>query len=372
MRVFLFVIDGFGIGGDKMASLFNDEGSNTYENVKNSVGLSLPFLEKLGLNNIDGINQQKRDFVHGSYARLEEKTFAKDTTAGHFEMAGIPLKTPYKTYPNGFPKELVEKISKESGYNFIANKVASGTKIINELGDEHLKSKSLILYTSQDSVMQIAGHTKVLSYTNLYKVCEIARKIMVGENSVGRVIARPFDGESGNYYRTDKRKDFSLPPPSGSMLEKLKENGYDVIGVGKIDDIFSNVGLTESNHTKDNNQSLNACDELLNKPFNGLAFINLIDTDMIYGHRNDVEGYKNALENIDFRLEKISKNISKDDVIIITGDHGCDPTTESTDHSRENVPLLIFGERIDKNKNLGIIKGFDFISKYVLELFNLK
>lgn len=372
MRVFLCVIDSFGVGELPDAHEFNDQGSNTFLNIFKSTNLSLPFLFSLGLKNIDGLGLEKEEKLIGSFAKLSEKTKAKDTTAGHYELAGIVLEKPYPTFPNAFPKQFVERLEKECGVKFIGNEVASGTEIIARLGDLHFEKKAPILYTSQDSVLQIACAEEIFPLEKIYEICEKVRVLCSGEYNVARVIARPFIKTSNGYVRTENRRDFALSPPQKSMLDKLKENGFDVLSVGKIYDIFTGCGITKSFKAKNNIQSLNAIEECVKLDFNGLCFANLVDTDMLYGHRNNVQGYADALEFIDSSLSKIAKQLNDDDILIVTGDHGCDPTTISTDHSREYVPLLIYGKKLKSGVNLGTIEGFDCVSKAILDEFGVE
>ena len=373
MKVVLIVIDSFGIGALPDATRFGDEGSNTYLNIKKRYNFTLPNLERLGLNNIDGINLSD-DEVLGNYGRMAELTNAKDTTAGHYEMCGLVLSNPYPTFPSGFPDDLMTKIKNETGFEFLGNVVASGTEIIKRLGNEHLKTKKPIIYTSADSVLQIASHTDVLSLENLYALCIKIRGICSGKYNVGRIIARPFATDSkGEFYRIEARKDFALSPPKPTMLDKLKANGNDVIGIGKIKDIFCGSGITESYHTKNNVDGIKEIiKQVARRDVNGLIFANLNDTDMLFGHRNDYVGYAEALKEFDKALPEIMNNLSDDDILIVTADHGCDPTTESTDHSREYVPLLVYGKSLKQNVNLGTITGFNCVSTAVLSQFDVE
>lgn len=373
MKFVLIVIDSFGIGEMPDANSFGDIGSNTYLNILNKCNLSLPNMEKLGLKNIDGINLSSGKTI-GNFARLQEKTFAKDTTAGHYEICGVVMKNPYPTFPNGFPNELLNKIKKETGVEFLGNKVASGTEIINTLGKEHLKSRKPILYTSADSVLQIASHTDVYSVEELYNLCEKIRKICNIPFNVGRIIARPFaTNENGEFYRLDSRKDYALSCPNENLLDKLSKNNFDTICIGKIEDIFNYRGISESYHSRNNKDGL---EEIIKhtkrRDINGLIFANLNDTDMLYGHRNDYIGYANALKEIDNAIPEIIENLDNDDILLITADHGCDPTTPSTDHSREYVPLLIYGKNLKNNVNLGTLNGLDNINNAILKTFNIE
>jgi phosphopentomutase len=372
MKSIIIVIDSFGCGEEPDAKLYGDEGSNTLLNINKVYPLMLTNMTKLGIKNIDGIDIKNNEKIIGCYGKMQEKTPAKDTTAGHYEISGIVMEHPYPTFPKAFPKELIDKIENETGYKFLGNEVASGTEIIKRLGDEHLKTKEPIIYTSQDSVLQIACHLSVLPLEKLYSLCEKIRTICVGKYNIGRIIARPFTTINGEYVRTQDRRDYALKPPTKSMLDYFKENNYDVIGVGKIGDIFEMQGITKSYHTLNNHDGLEKTLELSKSDINGLIFVNLVDTDMLYGHRNDILGYKNALENIDSYIDKIENNLKDDDLLIITADHGCDPTTPSTDHSREYVPLLIYGKKIKHNINLHTLYGFDNVSKSLLDYFNIK
>lgn len=377
MRVFLVVIDSFGIGAMPDADKFGDAESDTYGNICRSVGVSLPTLVSLGLNNIDGV---AKEFGNGAgirpvespraaYARLQEKTFAKDTTAGHYEIAGLVLRHPYRIYKK-FPPDVVADLESAAGTHFIGNEAASGTEIIQRLGPEHLRTWCPILYTSQDSVLQIAADTSVVPLGRLYEICEAARRVMVGERAVGRVIARPFIHENGKFIRTEDRKDYALEPPGETMLDVLSANHVRVLSVGKIYDLFCGRGIAEGHHTGNNTEGLETLSSLVENLSDGFVFVNLVDTDMLYGHRNNAKGYAAALEEIDGALARMLPQLRKDDVFIVTADHGCDPTTASTDHSREYVPLLIFGDRV-RPQNLGTLLGFDNIAKFVCALYGL-
>ena len=373
MKIVLIVLDSFGIGEMPDADKFGDVGSNTYLNTLNKTNVNLVNMKRLGLNNIEGINLSKED-VLGRYGRMKELTFAKDTTAGHYELCGLILEHPYPTFPNGFDKELIEKLEKELNVKFIGNEVASGTEIIERLGQEHLANRTPIIYTSADSVLQIATHIDAFPLEELYSMCEKAREICSGKYNVGRVIARPFaTNEQGKFYRLEARKDYALEPPTDTLLDKLKENGKDVVCIGKIEDIFCNRGITESYHSKNNQEGI---EELLKHTkrtdINGLIFANLNDTDMLYGHRNNYEGYANALLEFDNSLPSIINNLQDEDILIITADHGCDPTTPSTDHSREYVPILIYGKKLEGNRNLGTLIGFNNVSHSILDTFNIE
>ena len=379
MRTFLVVIDSFGIGAMPDAEKFGDIGSDTYGNIVCETGLELENFAALGLNNIDGV---AKAFNNGraiipvknpkaAYGRLSEKTFAKDTTAGHYEIAGLVLEHPFRVFPNAFPKDVVDDLEKATGVRFLGNEVASGTEIIQRLGEEHLRTGYPILYTSQDSVLQIAADTSVIALENLYRICEKAREVMQGDRAVGRVIARPFIHADGKFTRTEDRKDFALEPPGETLLDRFSKAGTPVTAVGKIKDIFDGRGISESFHTGNNTQGLAVLQDLIKSSQDGLLFVNLVDTDMLYGHRNNVVGYAAALKEIDENLPMMEKNLKAGDVLIITADHGCDPTTPSTDHSREYVPLLIYGQDVSA-VNLGTLCGFDNIADYIARRHGLR
>lgn len=373
-RAVLIVLDSVGVGELPDAAEYGDVGSNTVKNIyKNIENFSLPNLEKLGLLNIDGFEDiKKSDEYSGSIAKCNEKSKGKDTTTGHWEISGIVLERPFPTYPNGFPEVFIKEFEKKAGRKTIGNYPASGTEIIIELGKEHVETGDLIVYTSADSVFQIAAHEEVVPLDELYNICTIAREMLQGEHGVGRVIARPFIGTEGNYTRTANRKDFSLIPPKDTLLDYVKNDGQEVYAIGKIEDIFVNRGITRSNHTHSNEEGIDATIEAIKEDFKGLIFTNLVDFDMIYGHRNNVQGYADALKHFDDRLPEIIENLKDEDVLIITADHGCDPTTESTDHSREYIPLLIYGKKIKKNNNLGILDTYASIGKTILDMLNIE
>ncbi|HYE12793.1 MAG TPA: phosphopentomutase [Patescibacteria group bacterium] len=371
-RVILVVMDSVGVGELPDADIYGDKGSNTLENIlKKMPNLSLDHLNNLGLGNIEGLNIPKVENPKGAYGKALELSPGKDTTTGHWEIAGITLNQAFPTYPNSFPQSLIEQFENAIGIKTIANEVASGTEIIARLGDEHVKTGYPIVYTSADSVFQIAAHEEVIPLEKLYEMCSIARKMLTGEHAVGRVIARPFIGTSGNYKRTSNRRDFSLLPISETMLDVIKENNLSVMAVGKIEDIFAGVGVTDAVHTKSNMDGVEKTLEYMKTDKKGLIFTNLVDFDMTYGHRNDVEGYGNALKEFDNRLPEIMSSLKDTDVLIITADHGCDPTTASTDHSREYIPLLVYGKQIKPGVNIGIRNGFSDIAATILDMLNL-
>lgn len=368
-RVFLIVLDSFGIGNAPDAEKFGDKGANTLKSISKSEKFNIHNLKKLGLCNIDGVSLNENDSPVGKFGAIEELSAGKDTTTGHFEIAGIISKKPMPTFPNGFPEEIIMEFEKRTGKKVICNKPYSGTKVIADYGKEHLNTGDLIVYTSADSVFQIATHTDIVPLEKLYKYCQIAREILVGDYAVGRVIARPFEGEYP-FVRTADRRDFSVEPPENTMLDKLKEHNLDVISIGKIADIFAHRGFTDKNPTHSNNEGMQITSDMLQKDFKGLCFTNLVDFDMKFGHRRDVDGYANAISEFDSWLGDFIEKMSNDDLLIITADHGCDPAYTGTDHTRELVPIIMYSNEI-KPENLGTIKGFDYISKLVLNNFNL-
>ncbi|MFZ5353534.1 MAG: phosphopentomutase [Bacillota bacterium] len=371
-RVILTVMDSVGIGELPDAALYKDEGSNTLGNMIKSIpGYRLPNLERLGLSNITDIGLPKNEACIGSYGKASEVSPGKDTTTGHWEIAGLQLEQAFPTYPEGFPDELINEFEKRIGTKVIGNEVASGTEIIERLGDEHVRTGYPIVYTSADSVFQIATHEEVVPLERLYEMCEIARAMLKGEHAVGRVIARPFTGPSGSYKRTSNRKDYSLKPNGKTMMDVIKENGLEVMAVGKIEDIFVGQGITDAVHTKNNMDGVDCTLDYMRTGKKGLIFTNLVDFDMLFGHRNNVEGYANALKEFDNRIPEILQSMTENDVLIITADHGCDPTTPSTDHSREYIPVLVYGKTLKKGVNLGVRNSFCDIGATILELLEL-
>ena len=368
-RVFLIVLDSVGIGAMPDAADWGDEGSNTLGVIRNHPAFDCPNLTALGLFGIEGVATEP---VYGkaSYARMSEVSKGKDTTIGHWEIAGIYSPRPLPTYPEGFPADLLEEFSKRTGRGVLCNKPYSGTEVIKDYGEEHLKTGKLIVYTSADSVFQIAAHEDLVPVKELYHYCEIARELLQGEHGVGRVIARPFNGEYP-FKRTPRRHDYSLIPPAETMPSVLKKAGYDVISVGKIFDIFAGEGFTESHPTTNNENGMDTTMGMANRDFNGLCFVNLVDFDMVYGHRNDLEGYAKAMTAFDKRLGELLPLLREDDLLIITADHGCDPVTPSTDHSREYTPMLAYGQKIKENVNLGTRSSFADIGATVLEWFDV-
>lgn len=371
-RVLWIVLDSVGAGALPDAAKYGDEGANTLLHISESVGLKVPMMRTLGLGNISGIGIQPIAHPSASYGRAAEKSMGKDTTTGHWEMAGVVLKKPFPTFPNGFPKEVIEEFEKAIGTKTLGNKPASGTAILDELGEEHNRTGYPIVYTSADSVFQIAANEAIISREQLYEMCEIARRQLVGENAVGRVIARPFVGESaGHFTRTAGRRDYSLEPMGKTILDVLKSAGKEVFGVGKIEDIFAHRGLTASNHAAGNKLCIDAAIEYMSKPFDGLCYVNLVDFDMQYGHRRDVKGYAQALEYFDSRLPELMACMNDEDLLIITADHGCDPTHTGTDHTREYVPMLVWSRSINRGTDLGTRSSYADMAATIADFFDL-
>jgi len=349
-RAVIIVLDSLGIGELPDAHKYGDSGSNTLGNIVKSIrGFRLPNLEKLGISNIEDVDYlPENPNPEASFGRMAEKSAGKDTITGHWEISGIILDKPFPVYPDGFPPEIINEFERLTGTKVLGNIAASGTEIIKKLGKKHIETGYPIVYTSADSVFQIAANEDVIPVERLYEICQIARDILKGEHAVGRVIARPFIGTEGNFVRTDRRRDFSLAPPKKTLLDYISDNGYHVKAVGKIKDIFANKGITQSVHTHNNLDGIERTIEFINENFAGLIFTNLVDYDMLYGHRNDVRGYANALIEFDNKLPEILNSLKDDDILFITADHGCDPTTPSTDHSREYVPLIVYGKNLKK------------------------
>lgn len=372
-RVILIVLDSFGIGAAPDAEAFHDAGTSTIGSCSKSPFFKLPHLKKMGLFNIDGVTVgQKEQNPIAGYARMKEASMGKDTTIGHWEIAGIKSLRPLPTYPDGFPKEILDEFSKRTGRGILCNKPYSGTEVIKDYGDEHVKTGDLIVYTSADSVFQIAAHEDVVPVETLYEYCHIAREILQGEHGVGRVIARPFIGESGNYTRTPRRHDYSLKPPRDTMLNQIQKAGKDVLAVGKINDIFAGSGITEFVYTSGNEDGIDKTLEYLKRDFDGLLFVNLVDYDMLYGHRRDIDGYAKALAYFDEKLPMILSELKDDDVLMLTADHGCDPGYQlSTDHTREYTPYIFYGKHI-KSANYGTKDTFADIAATVLHLLDLE
>lgn len=375
-RVILIVMDSFGIGEEPDAADFGDVGTNTLRSCTTSQYFKAENLAKLGLFKIDGTESARQipelDIEpYGTYARLQEASKGKDTTIGHWEIAGIISPNPLPTYPNGFPDEVIKGIEKITGRGVLCNSTYSGTEVIKDYGDEHVKTGSLIVYTSADSVLQIAAHEEVVPLEELYDICRKVREFMQGEHGVGRIIARPFIGESGKYTRTSHRHDFSLNPTGTTMLDEIKKAGMDVIGLGKIHDIYAGVGLTEFEYTSGNPDGIDKTIQYMDRDFEGLLFVNLVDYDMLYGHRNDIDGYAKAVAYFDEKLPQIIGKMRDDDVLMITADHGCDPGyTCSTDHSREYIPFMATGKNLEPG-NLGTRKTFADIGSSVLKYLGI-
>ena len=371
-RVFLVVLDSFGIGEEPDANLFGDVGTNTLRSVSKSPYFKFDNMGKLGFFNIDGVEVGlKTDHPTGAFARMQEASMGKDTTIGHWEIGGIISPKPFPTYPNGFPEEILKEFEKRTGRGVICNKPYSGTVVINDYGDEQKRTGKWIVYTSADSVFQIAAHEEWIPLEELYNACKIAREILTGEHAVGRVIARPYIGTSGNYTRTTNRHDFSLEPTKDTILDVIKAQGMEVLSVGKIYDIFAHRGMTDYVYTTGNTDGMNKLEAWMDRDFEGLCFVNLVDFDMLYGHRNDVDGYAKALAEFDERLPGFLSKLKDDDVFMITADHGCDPGfTQSTDHSREYVPFVAYGKNIIPG-NYGTRKTFADMGATVLKYLGI-
>ncbi|MGL5692544.1 MAG: phosphopentomutase [Peptostreptococcaceae bacterium] len=374
-RVIWVVIDSVGIGALPDSEKFGDTGVNTLGNiVKECSDIKIPNLRKLGIGNID-----EADFIEdakypiGAFGKCSELSQGKDTTTGHWEMTGVLVETPFKTFENGFPKEIIDEFERKTGRKVVGNKPASGTAILDEFGEHQIKTGDIIVYTSADSVFQIAANEEFIPLEELYKMCEIAREIMMGDNAVARVIARPFIGKKeGEFTRTSNRRDYSLNPFEPTVLDNIKESNLDVIGVGKIEDIFNGQGITEAIHTDDNMHGVDETIKYIKKDNNGLIFTNLVDFDSKYGHRRNVQGYKEALEEFDARLPEIMSEMKENDILIINADHGNDPTYKGTDHTREYIPVLVYGKNIKENVNLGIRGSFADIGATVTDILNVK
>ena len=374
-RVVWIVIDSVGIGALPDSKAFGDEGVNTLGNiVKAHSDIKIPNMRNLGIGNIDGV-----DFFEpvenpiGIYGKCAEVSQGKDTTTGHWEMTGVLVQTPFKTFENGFPKDIIDEFEKRTGRKVVGNKPSSGTTILDEYGEHQMKTGDVIVYTSADSVFQIAAHEDIIPLEELYSMCQIARDIMMGDNAVARVIARPYIGaKAGEFIRTSNRRDYSLNPFEPTILDNIKEAGLDVIGVGKIEDIFNGQGITEAIHTKDNMHGVDETINYINKDNNGLIFTNLVDFDSKYGHRRDTKGYKEALEEFDARIPQIIEALKEDDILVINADHGNDPTYKGSDHTREYIPVLVYGKNIKNGVNLGIRSSFADIGATVADIIGAK
>lgn len=375
-RVFIVVLDSVGVGELPDAAEYGDVGSHTLYAASTSSYFHMPNMEKMGLFHIDGVKEKfpgtkNNSAYEGVIARLAESSKGKDTTTGHWEIAGIISERPFPTYPEGFPEEILKPFEERTGRKEICNLPYSGTDVIRDYGKEHVETGALIVYTSADSVFQIAAHEEIVPVEELYRYCEIARELLTGEHSVGRVIARPFIGTYPDYKRTSNRHDFSLEP-SKTMMDQMKDQGFDVLAVGKIYDIFAGKGITDTVRTHDNAEGIERLIEFMERDFEGLCFVNLVDFDMIYGHRNDVDGYAKALTYFDQQLPRILAELREEDILMITADHGCDPSTPSTDHSREYIPLVAYGKRLREGINLGTRNTFSDIAATVLEYFEVE
>lgn len=375
-RVHLIVMDSVGIGEAPDADLFNDTGADTLGHIAEYMdGLHMPNMAKLGLSNIreiKGIDKAEKPLAH--YTKMQEASVGKDTMTGHWEIMGLNIDTPFKTYPEGFPEKLIQKLEAETGRTVIGNKPASGTAIIDELGKEHMETGALIVYTSADPVLQIAAHEDIIPIEEQYRICEIARELTKDDEFlVGRVIARPFIGEPGAFKRTSNRHDYALKPFDRTVMNELKDAGYDVIAIGKISDIYNGEGVTDSVRTKDNMDGMDGFIRTMDQPFTGLSFLNLVDFDAQFGHRRDPEGYGKALEEFDARLPEVFEKMTEEDLLIITADHGNDPTAPGTDHTREYVPLLVYSKRFSgEGEELPVRKTFADIGATVADNFNVK
>ncbi len=370
-RVFLIVLDSVGAGEAPDAARFGDVGTHTLRSVSRSQKFNIDNLRRAGIGNIDGLSFLGREeHPFAAYAKMRERSAGKDTTIGHWEIAGLISENPLPTYPEGFPEEVLSAFSKETGRGVLCNKPYSGTDVIRDYGEEHVRTGDLIVYTSADSVFQIAAHEDIVPPDLLYEYCRVARRILQGKHGVGRVIARPFVGENGNFSRTSNRHDFSIEPTGKTLLDALKDEGRDVIGVGKISDIFAGKGITEGIFTHGNTEGMQIATSMLERDFCGLCFVNLVDFDTVYGHRNDVDGYAQALSEFDAWLPTFIEGMKQDDVLIITADHGCDPGDISTDHTREYTPMIMIGEKI-KPVDLGIRSSFADIAATVAQMFSV-
>lgn len=373
-RAIIIVLDSVGIGAMPDAAQYGDEGSDTLGNIAETVGgLCLPNFALLGLGNIRPLaGMTPSPAPMGFHGKMGEASRGKDTTMGHWEIAGVVSERPFPTYPGGFPREVLDRFSEATGKKAIGNYPASGTEIISQLGEEHMKTGALIVYTSADSVFQIAAHEQIVPIPDLYRCCEIARGILTGEHAVARVIARPFIGGPGSFTRTDRRHDYSLPPPSDTMLDLVSRAGMSVVGIGKIHDIFAGKGVTDSIRSHNNLDGISALLDEIRRPRPGILFINLVDFDMLYGHRRDVVSYYRALQEVDDALPGILSSLADGDLLFITADHGCDPTFTGTDHTREYVPLLVYGKGSKGGGTLGTRGTFADVAKTICEYLGMK
>jgi phosphopentomutase len=372
-RAILVVLDGVGAGANPDAHAYGDDGASSLEHCALAIGgLALPNLGSIGLGNITPIlGTPPTSDASGAYGRMAEKGAGKDSTTGHWEITGVVLQKPLPTYPHGFPADLVAAFEQAIGRKVIGNKPASGTEIIKELGEEHVRTGYPILYTSADSVFQVAAHQDVIPLAELYHICEIARGMLTGENAVGRVIARPFTGEPGAFRRTEHRRDFSLAPLGTTLLDLLKASGKEVIGIGKIEDLFAGRGLTQRDHTETNRDSMAATLRWLERDFTGLLFVNLVEFDMLWGHRRDSQGYAQALREVDTWFGQVQQVMRPEDAIFFTADHGVDPTYRGSDHTREEVPLLAYGKPIRAGVDLGVRTSFADLGQTLAQTFSV-
>lgn len=374
-RIFIIVMDSVGIGEAPDAERFGDKGADTLGHIAEKMnGLNMPNMAKLGLSNIREIKGvQKAEKPLAFYTKMMEASNGKDTMTGHWEIMGLNIQTPFRVFPKGFPAELVSELEKQTGRKIIGNKPASGTEILDELGEEHMKTGALIVYTSADSVLQIAAHEEIIPIEEQYKICKIARELTLDEKyMVGRVIARPFLGEPGNFKRTSNRHDYALKPFDRTVMSELKDAGFDVIAIGKISDIYDGEGVTKSLRTVSNMDGMDKLVETFDMDFTGISFLNLVDFDALYGHRRDPEGYGRALEEYDARLPEVFAKMTEDDLLIITADHGNDPVAPGTDHTREYVPLLVYSKKMTEGRELPLRKTFADVGASVAENFNVK
>jgi phosphopentomutase len=371
MRVFLVVLDGVGAGWAPDAAEYGDVGADTLGHVMQAENLHLPEFAKLGLYNITGTSFYRPERAEGAFGKMMELSKGKDTTTGHWEMAGIVLDKPFPTYPNGFPKDVIDEFTRRTGRGVLGNCAASGTEIIKVLGAEHVRTGKPIVYTSADSVFQVAAHEEVIPLEELYHICREAREMLTGGHAVDRVIARPFIGEEGAYTRTENRRDFSLPPPKGHLLDRLYDGCVHVTAIGKILDIFAGRSMNEWIHSHNNTEGLDAILACMQGQAEGLFFANLVDFDMLYGHRNDAAGFASALMEVDGYIPKFRQAMRDGDVLFFTADHGCDPTSPSTDHNREYVPLLAWGKSLKQGVDLGVRHGFGDLGQTVADLFGI-
>ncbi len=370
-RAFIIVLDSLGIGALPDAKHFGDEGSNTLKSISGSPEFSIPNLLSLGLGNIAGLEfLPKAENPRAAFGKMAEKSMGKDTTIGHWELCGVISEQPLPTYPEGFPPEVIGEFERKVGRKVLCNKPFSGTEVIALYGEEHVKTGNLIVYTSGDSVFQIAAHEEIVPLPELYRICEIARELLQGRHGVGRVIARPFVTGKDGFERTSNRHDYSLAPPKETLLDRAKAKGYDVISIGKIEDIFASRGITQGNRTTSNQNGMEICLEVAARDFEGICFLNLVDFDAKYGHRNDCDGYARAISEFDSFLPRFLEKMREDDLLVITADHGCDPATPSTDHSREYVPVLLLGKGM-AGKDLGTTESFAAVAQTVANYLGL-